>query len=330
MSALLEVRDLEKHFRLPGRRVLQAVSGVSFSIARGETLALVGESGCGKSTIGRCLLRLDDPDGGEIRFDGRRIDNLPARAFRPLRRRIQIVFQDPYGSLDPRMNVAESIAEPLVALGMARNVREAMPRIAELLDMVSLPRASAERRPHEFSGGQRQRIGIARALAVKPDLIVCDEAVSALDVSVKAQIINLLAELRDQLDLAMLFISHDLAIVERIADRVAVMYLGRMVEEGAADMLLGAPAHPYTQGLIAAAPRMDGTSLRDDLLRGELPDPTDPPGGCRFRTRCPHARPSCAAKAPAMRSAGDGRTLACDIDLATGETFPATISGELC
>lgn len=311
MTALLKVEGLEKHYRLRGGRVLQAVAGVSFTIARGEVLALVGESGCGKSTIGRCLLRLEKSDGGEIHFDGSRIDTLSLGAFRPLRRRIQIVFQDPYGSLDPRMTVAESLAEPLVSLGLARNRRDAMPTILELLDMVRMPRSSAERRPHEFSGGQRQRIGIARALAVRPDLIVCDEAVSALDVSVKAQIINLLAELRSELGLAMLFISHDLAIVERIADRVAVMYLGRIVEQGTTELVLGEPRHPYTRGLLAAAPRLDAVLAPAELLQGEPPDPACPPSGCRFRTRCPEADDRCANEEPPMSLLDKGRTLAC-------------------
>jgi peptide/nickel transport system ATP-binding protein len=217
-------------------------------------------SGCGKSTLGRCLLRLEEIDGGEIRFDGQRIDALRATAFRPLRQRIQMVFQDPYGSLDPRMTVAEILAEPLTSLGLVRNRHDAAPRVLELLDMVRMPRSCVAKKPHEFSGGQRQRIGIARALATWPDLLVCDEAVSALDVSVKAQIVNLLSDLRAELGLAMLFISHDLAIVERIADRVAVMYLGRIVETGDAEAIFSSPGHPYTRGLLAAAPRIDALS----------------------------------------------------------------------
>jgi peptide/nickel transport system ATP-binding protein len=326
MNALLDVTDLQKRYRLRGGRVLQAVAGVSFAIAPGEVLALVGESGCGKSTIGRCLLRLEESDGGEIRFDGARIDDLRPRKFRPLRQRIQIVFQDPYGSLDPRMSVAEILAEPLVSLGLARNRRDAMPRVLELLDMVSMPRSSVDRRPHEFSGGQRQRIGIARALSVKPDLIVCDEAVSALDVSVKAQIVNLLADLRAELGLAMLFISHDLAIVERIADRVAVMYLGRIVELGTAEQVLGAPHHPYTRGLLAAAPRIDAAIEIADLLQGEPPDPALPPSGCRFRTRCPIAAPRCADEEPAMHLSEGGRSVACHFHAESAALRPASIS----
>jgi len=310
MSTLLEVAGLEKRYPLRQKGTLQAVAGVSFTIARGEVLALVGESGCGKSTIGRCLLRLEQPDGGSIYFEGERIDQLSPAAFRPLRKRIQMIFQDPYGSLDGRMSVADTLAEPLLSLGFARNRQEAMPRIHELLDMVAMPRASAERRPHEFSGGQRQRIGIARALAVRPDLIVCDEAVSALDVSVKAQIVNLLADLRTELGLAMLFISHDLAIVERIADTVAVMYLGRIAELGEAQAVLGNPRHPYTRGLLAAAPRLDAAPV-EALLQGEPPDPAAPPSGCRFRTRCPRAELHCAAAEPMLDRFEDGRSIAC-------------------
>ncbi|MCW3836226.1 ABC transporter ATP-binding protein [Sphingomonas canadensis] len=311
MSALLEVEGLEKRYRLRRGRVLQAVAGVSFAIAPGEVLALVGESGCGKSTIGRCLLRLESPDGGSIRFGGERVDRLGAGAFRPYRKRIQMVFQDPYGSLDPRMRVADILAEPLVSLGLARGTGDAMPRVLELLDMVRMPRSAAERRPHEFSGGQRQRIGIARALAVQPELIVCDEAVSALDVSVKAQIVNLLADLRAELGLAMLFISHDLAIVERIADRVAVMYLGRIAEIGTAEAVLGAPRHPYTRGLLAAAPRIDAPLDPAVLLTGEPPDPAAPPSGCRFRTRCPRAQDRCAVEEPQLVPLDGGRAAAC-------------------
>lgn len=317
MSALLEVKDLRKHYRLGAasllrkRRVLQAVAGVSFSIAPGEVLALVGESGCGKSTIGRCLLQLEQVDGGEVLFDGERIDTLGARAFRPYRRKIQMVFQDPYGSLDPRMSVEDILAEPLLSLSLCASRQEARARVPALLDMVSMPASAAQKRPHEFSGGQRQRIGIARAMAAEPQLIVCDEAVSALDVSVKAQIVNLLADLRDELGLAMLFISHDLAIVERLADRVAVMYLGRMAEIGPASTVLGQPTHPYTKGLLAAAPRMDEPLEADRLLQGEPPDPANPPSGCRFRTRCPVARSECAEREPDLAAREEGHELAC-------------------
>lgn len=311
MTALLEISGLEKRFRLPGGRVLQAVAGVSLSIAPGEVLALVGESGCGKSTLGRCLLRLEEIDGGEIRFDGQRIDALRATAFRPLRQRIQMVFQDPYGSLDPRMTVAEILAEPLTSLGLVRNRHDAAPRVLELLDMVRMPRSCVAKKPHEFSGGQRQRIGIARALATRPDLLVCDEAVSALDVSVKAQIVNLLSDLRAELGLAMLFISHDLAIVERIADRVAVMYLGRIVETGDTEAIFSSPGHPYTRGLLAAAPRIDAPFTTDGLLRGEPPDPAAPPQGCRFHTRCPQAVARCETDDPSPVPLAPGWSVAC-------------------
>ena len=311
MSALLEVEGLVKRYRVARGRFVQAVSDVSFAIEAGEVLALVGESGCGKSTIGRCLVQLERRDAGTIRFDGMRIDTLSPRAFRPLRRRIQMVFQDPYGSLNPRLRVEQIIAEPLVHLGWAGDQRAVRARVFELLDLVHLPRTAAERRPHEFSGGQRQRIGIARALAARPDLLVCDEAVSALDVSVKAQIVNLLADLRAELGLAMLFISHDLAIVEQLADRVAVMYLGKLVEIGDTAQILRNPRHPYTRGLIAAVPRIDGVPPQDALLAGEPPDPAAPPAGCRFHGRCPRALPLCTAEEPPLVPAGAGRKAAC-------------------
>jgi len=320
MTPLLQVDGLEKHYRLRRGRVLQAVAGVSFTIARGEVLALVGESGCGKSTVARCLLRLEEPDSGTIHLDGARIDHLRPAAFRPLRKRIQMIFQDPYGSLDPRMTVADILAEPLLSLGLAPNSHEARPRVHQLLDMVAMPRAAADKHPHAFSGGQRQRIGIARALAVRPDLIVCDEAVSALDVSVKAQIVNLLGDLRSELGLAMLFISHDLAIVERIADRVAVMYLGRIAELGDTASVLDTPRHPYTCGLLAAAPRLDVAPVHA-LLQGEPPNPINPPSGCRFRTRCPRAQALCINQEPALRLLDGIRTIACHFPHERGTQF---------
>lgn len=259
MTALLEVRDLRKEFRLRGpllapRTVLHAVDGVSFNIARGETLALVGESGSGKTTVGRCILRLTDPSGGQVFLDGQRIDDLTATAMRPLRRRIQVVFQDPFASLNPRMTVGALLAEPIRNFRLARDEREVDAMVAQWLTKVTLTPDAARRRPHEFSGGQRQRIAIARALAAQPDLIVCDEAVSALDVSIKGQIINLLKNLQQELGLTLLFISHDLPVVARIAHRVAVMRRGRLVEQGPARQVLTSPADPYTQALLAAVP----------------------------------------------------------------------------
>jgi peptide/nickel transport system ATP-binding protein len=319
---LLEVRDLKKHFPLRGGVLgsttghVYAVDGVSFTINRGETLSLVGESGCGKSTVGRCILRLTEPTSGEVILDGQRIDNLSAGALRPLRQRIQVVFQDPFSSLNPRMRVGDIIAEPLVNFGITRNKGELEDRVAALIDKVRLPRDAMRRHPHEFSGGQRQRIGIARALAPGADLIICDEAVSALDVSVKAQIVNLLAELQDELGLALLFISHDLAIVEHITHRVAVMYLGKIVEIAERRTLFADPHHPYTRALLSAVPVPDPTARRDRIiLRGDVPSPIRPPSGCRFHTRCPYVFDRCPREEPLLRPVGAaGQFAACHLD----------------
>ncbi len=321
MTPLLEVTDLRKHFPLHGGvlgRVtgqVHAVDGVSFAIARGETLSLVGESGCGKSTVGRAILRLTKPTAGEVRLDGERLDTLPDAQLRRLRRRMQVVFQDPFSSLSPRMKVREILAEPIRNFGLARGAAlEA--RLAALLDQVRLPRDALDRFPHEFSGGQRQRIGIARALAPEPDLIVCDEAVSALDVSVKAQIVNLLAELQDALGLALLFISHDLAIVEHLTHRVAVMYLGKLVEVADRRSLFAAPFHPYTRALLSAVPVPDPTAKRERIiLSGDVPSPIHPPPGCRFHTRCPFVFDRCRTEEPAMRQVAPGHQAACHLPM---------------
>ncbi|MEO9191044.1 MAG: ABC transporter ATP-binding protein, partial [Acetobacteraceae bacterium] len=306
MTPLLAVSNLKKHFAVRtgilGRRTgtVYAVDGVSFDIARGETLSLVGESGCGKSTVGRAILRLFPPTEGEVRLDGERIDNLPASRLRPIRRRMQVVFQDPFSSLNPRMKVRDIIAEPITNFGLASG-RALDERVDRLLDTVRLPRDAAGRFPHEFSGGQRQRIGIARALAPDADLIICDEAVSALDVSVKAQIINLLADLQDQLGLAMLFISHDLAIVEHLTHRVAVMYLGKIVELTDRRTLFTHPHHPYTRALLSAVPVPDPAAKRNRIiLRGDVPSPINPPAGCRFHTRCPFVFDRCRVEEPLL------------------------------
>ena len=313
MSApLLQVLDLVKHFPVHGgvlgrtTAVVRAVDGVSFQIAQGETLSLVGESGCGKSTVGRSILRLIQPTSGEVWLYGQRIDNLPAAQLRPLRRRMQVVFQDPFSSLNPRMTVQDLLAEPMVNFGVARGVAlEA--RVVALLEKVRLPRDAMQRYPHEFSGGQRQRIGIARALAPDPDLVICDEAVSALDVSVKAQIINLLAELQDELGVALLFISHDLAIVEHLTHRVAVMYLGKIVEVAERTTLFSAPHHPYTRALLSAVPVPDPDAKRQRiLLKGDVPSPMNPPRGCRFHTRCPFVFERCRVEEPMLREVGEG------------------------
>jgi len=318
--ALLEVNDLKKHFPVRGGVLggvvgqVYAVDGVSFSIARGETLALVGESGCGKSTVGRAVLRLFDITGGQVVLDGQRIDGMSAAALRPVRRRMQVVFQDPFSSLNPRMRVRDILAEPIRNFGLAKNAADLDARIGKLMDRVRLPRDAVRRWPHEFSGGQRQRIGIARALAAEPDLIVCDEAVSALDVSVKAQIINLLMDLQQELGLALLFISHDLAIVEHMTHRVAVMYLGKMVEVAPKRALFGRPLHPYTEALLSAVPiPMPGEARERIILQGDVPSPIRPPKGCRFHTRCPYAFDRCRSEEPALRPLAEGHLAACHL-----------------
>ncbi len=294
-EALLRVRDLRVHFGGPGRvalggsgRTVRAVDGVDLDLARGETLGLVGESGSGKTTTGRAIVRLLDPTGGSVVFDGREITDLKGSDLRRLRRRFQMVFQDPYSSLNPRMTVGAAIAEPLHIHGLATGAARA-PRIRELLGLVGLPADAADRFPHEFSGGQRQRIGIARALAADPELIVADEPISALDVSVRAQILNLLRRIQRELGLSYIVVAHDLAAVRQVSDRVAVMYLGEIVETAPADALYAAPRHPYTVALLSAVPIPDPALQRERrriILVGDMPDPADPPPGCRFHTRC--------------------------------------------
>ena len=321
---LLEVNALKKHFPIRGGLLggttgyVYAVDGVTFDIAKGETLSLVGESGCGKSTVGKTILRLVDPTGGEVLLDGQPIHNLPASKLRPLRKRIQVVFQDPFSSLNPRMRVRDIIAEPLRNFGMAGSASELEDRVAKLMDTVRLPRDAMRRFPHEFSGGQRQRIGIARALAPGADLIFCDEAVSALDVSVKAQIVNLMSDLQDELGLALLFISHDLAIVEHLTHRVAVMYLGKIVEIADRRTLFSSPRHPYTRCLLSAVPVPDPTAKRDRIiLTGDVPSPINPPSGCRFHTRCPYVFDRCRIEEPLLRNmpaGGPAQKAACHLD----------------
>ncbi len=318
---LLEVNALKKHYPLRGGLLggvtgqVYAVDGVTFSIEKGETLSLVGESGCGKSTVGKTILRLIDPTDGEVWLDGARIDNLPVSQLRPLRQRVQVVFQDPFSSLNPRMRVRDIIAEPLRNFGLASGDGEIGDRVAKLMDTVRLPRDAMRRFPHEFSGGQRQRIGIARALAPGADLIICDEAVSALDVSVKAQIVNLLSDLQDELGLALLFISHDLAIVEHLTHRVAVMYLGKIMEIAERRTLFANPHHPYTRALLSAVPVPDPTARRDRIiLTGDVPSPISPPSGCRFHTRCPYVFDRCRTEEPLLREVGEGQKAACHLD----------------
>jgi oligopeptide transport system ATP-binding protein len=320
---LVEVRNLTMHFPVTEGALMprvvahvKAVDGVSFSIRKGETLGLVGESGCGKTTTGRCILRLEQPTGGEIRFDGTDLVGLDRKAMLALRRRIQVIFQDPYSSLNPRMTIGEIIAEPMKVHRTEpdRAAREA--RVAELLRLCGLDPGFAARYPHEMSGGQRQRVGIARALSVRPEFIICDEAISALDVSIQAQIINLLEDLREQFGLTYLFIAHDLSVVRHLCHRVAVMYLGKIVELADCDELYGNPLHPYTRALLAAVPVPDPEIEKErahQVIRGEVPSPMNPPSGCVFHPRCRLAVPGCATAVPEFRELRPGHWVACSV-----------------
>ncbi|CAN5735096.1 dipeptide ABC transporter ATP-binding protein [soil metagenome] len=317
-ETLLSVRDLRKHFAVKGgflsREIerVHAVDGVSFDIAAGETLGLVGESGCGKSTTGRCILRLIEPSSGEVLFKGADVRKMNAEALRALRRDMQIIFQDPYASLNPRLTVGAIVGEALTIHSLTKSRRELEERVVQLLETVGLQPDHMRRFPHEFSGGQRQRIGIARALAVEPKLIVCDEPVSALDVSIQAQVINLLEDLQEQFGLTYLFIAHDLSVVEHISTRIAVMYLGRVVEIAPAQELYDHPLHPYSEALLSAVPIPDPTVKRKRImLEGDVPNPIRPPSGCHFHTRCSIARPDCSQRVPELRESTPGHWVSC-------------------
>jgi len=311
-SELIQVRNLVKHFPIESSDdVVKAVDGVSFDIFAGETLGLVGESGCGKSTVGKCLLRLHEPSSGEVLFEGQNLVGLPNKNMQLLRREMQIIFQDPYASLNPRLNILSIVSEPLKIHGIG-NKTEQKERVADLLKKVGLDPNYMFRYPHEFSGGQRQRLGIARALALNPKLIIADEPVSALDVSVQAQVVNLLQDLQAEFGLTYLFISHGLAVVEHISQRVAVMYLGKIVEVAEAKELYENPLHPYTKALLSAIPVPDPKQKRERIvLKGDVPTPINPPSGCRFRTRCPFAIEDCARIVPELREIAPGHTAAC-------------------
>jgi len=325
MTPLLEVRDLRKTFHLaaarPGapRQLVRAVDGVSFDLLPGETLGLVGESGCGKSTIAKLLLRLIEPDQGSMRFAGTELVGLPQRELLPLRRQMQMIFQDPFSSLNPRQKIGDIVAEPLLVHGLARG-RAVREQAVELLHIVGLAAEHYDRYPHEFSGGQRQRIGIARALAVRPRLLLADEPVSALDLSIQAQIVNLLQDLQEQFGLTYLFISHDLGIIEHVCNRVAVMYLGRIVELAPAGALYAAPRHPYSEALLNAVPVPDpNRPHRRLVLSGEIPSAANPPTGCHFHSRCPYVRAICKSDYPELREQVAGHWAACHFSSEVGK-----------
>jgi len=302
---LLQVRNLVKHFPVAEGKVVRAVDGVTFNLYPGETLSIVGESGCGKSTLGRAVVRIHEPTAGEVLFEGQNILHLDLKRMRAMRRRMQFIFQDPYASLDSRRNVGRTITEPLV-IHRIGSKKDRQKKLNQLLETVGLDPEASGKFPHEFSGGQRQRIGIARAVALEPDLIIADEPVSALDVSIQSQILNLLVHLRQEFNLSYIFISHNLAVVKHISDRVAVMYLGRFVEKAYAEDLFSLPLHPYTQALISAIPRIDSNARsKRIILAGDVPDPSAPPVGCPFHPRCPQAMPVCKKEVPPLAERGD-------------------------
>ena len=315
-QTILEVNDLTKHFKVGRKQIVHAVDGVSFKLEKGKTLGLVGESGCGKSTCARTIIRMYDPTAGQILLNGTDITNMKQKELKPLRKNMQMIFQDPYASLNARMTVRDIIAEPLIAHGIVKRKEEANDLVYPILEKVGLTKEHANRYAHEFSGGQRQRVGIARALILQPELVICDEPISALDVSIQAQVINLLKDFQDEKGLSYLFIAHDLSMVRYVSDDVGVMYLGQLVEISESDVIYKNPLHPYTKGLLGSVPVANPVLARKKEksgIEGDIPSPIKPPSGCRFHTRCPYAKPECALAKPELKDVGGGHMVACHL-----------------
>ncbi len=313
---ILEVKDLTKHFKAGKKQIVHAVDGISFTLGKGKTLGLVGESGCGKSSCARTIIRMYDPTAGQIILDGTDITNMKQKELKPYRKKMQMIFQDPYASLNARMTVRDIIAEPLLAHNLVKNKEEANDLVYPMLERVGLTKEHANRYAHEFSGGQRQRVGIARALILEPQLVICDEPISALDVSIQAQVINLLKDFQEEKGLSYLFIAHDLSMVRYVSDDVGVMYLGQLVEMSEADEIYRNPLHPYTKGLLGSVPIANPKLARQkekSSMEGDIPSPINPPSGCRFHTRCPYARPECAQTTPELVDVGNGHRVACHL-----------------
>lgn len=316
METMLEVKHLTKHFKINARQIVHAVDDVNFTLGRGKTLGLVGESGCGKSSCARTIIRMYDPTGGQIFLDGQEITDLSQKQLKPFRKKMQMIFQDPYASLNARMTVRDIIAEPLMAHGVIKRKDQANDLVYPMLERVGLTKEHASRYAHEFSGGQRQRVGIARALILQPELVICDEPISALDVSIQAQVINLLKDFQEEKGVSYLFIAHDLSMVRYVSDDVGVMYLGQLVEICEADEIYGHPLHPYTKGLLGSIPIANPKLARmkeKSSIEGDIPSPISPPSGCRFHTRCPYAKPVCSEKMPELKDVGGGHKVACHL-----------------